>query len=185
MSNAKSPIRLIIWVLVLPLILYAMYRGLNLKKVEIPGLFVAEFEPTDREDAIRYSQESITEEERTAGQAVLRDLIKESLYESSPVEQAQRGNYGHFVGSWLGVGGTTYSIQRHEGTLVIQEYHPLYGLTAAGNGHLEGNRFLFNYQTSVFSHGTGELTASPDGQSLQGFFRDAVTGHPTKAWLQR
>ena len=84
-----------------------------------------------------------------------------------------------------GQGGLSYLIEQRGNFVTIQEINPFYGVTAVGQGQIQGQSVLINYQTASYTQGTGNLTGSPDGRSLNGYFQDNYSGYKVSAILNR
>ena len=63
--------------------------------------------------------------------------------------------------------------------------NPFYGVKAVGQGQIQGQSVLINYQTAAYTQGVANLTISPEGRSLNGFFRDNYSGYTVPMALSR
>jgi hypothetical protein len=58
-------------------------------------------------------------------------------------------------------------------------------VTAVGQGQVMGRSIQLSYQTATYSQGAGELTLSPDGRSMSGYFKDLTYGTTIPITLYR
>jgi hypothetical protein len=81
------------------------------------------------------------------------------------------------AGVWQGENGFTYVFQQYGRDLVWHEEAPPYGITAVGNGYVQGAYVYVEFQAYNGNTGFGEFTL--DGQTLSGTFTNAaVAGIP-------
>ena len=91
----------------------------------------------------------------------------------------------NLTGTWYGLNGISYQIFQNGNLVTIQEISPLYGVTAVGQGQIQGQSVVINYQTASYTQGVANLTISPEGRSLNGTFRDINSGYTVPATLSR
>ncbi|HEX9668679.1 MAG TPA: hypothetical protein VGC93_04265 [Thermoanaerobaculia bacterium] len=80
------------------------------------------------------------------------------------------------AGYWQSPTGLNYAIAQQGSALTIQENNPLLGVTAVGNGGLQGASLSFTITTAAGTTGVAHLRLSPDGRQLVGQYQDGVTG---------
>jgi hypothetical protein len=75
-------------------------------------------------------------------------------------------------GVWQGDNGFTYVFQQYGAAFTWREEAPAYGITAVGNGFVDGTYVYIQFQAYDGSTGYAELTF--DGQALRGTFTNAA-----------
>ncbi len=88
-------------------------------------------------------------------------------------------------GRWNTNVGFSYLITQYANEISIQEFSPVYGITAVGQGQINGQSVSITYQTALNTQGNGVLNISPDGRSINGQFRDHMTGNVTSVLMYR
>jgi len=77
-------------------------------------------------------------------------------------------------GTWQGSNGFTYRFEQYGSSVVFQEEAPGYGITAVGDGVVDGSTVYVGYQAWDGSTGSGQFSAG--GGTLQGTVTNALTG---------
>ncbi len=89
------------------------------------------------------------------------------------------------TGTWQSPEGLSYVIHQEGEDLTIQEVSPLYGVTAVGEGTIEGQKVEISYATAVGTMGKADLTLASSGKELTGTFKDLTTGASLPLTLRR
>ncbi|MCU0565751.1 MAG: hypothetical protein MUF49_04045 [Oculatellaceae cyanobacterium Prado106] len=170
--------------LVVPLALYTAYSGFVVGELEMPGGFRIVFREKSQgtvDDRI----DDLPKEELERRQAELEERFRalEQKENQSPIPP--QAEYIDLNGIWYGHEGLTYQIVQNGNLVAIQEISPLYGITAVGQGQIQGQSVLINYQTASFTQGVANLTLSSEGRSLTGTFQDMASGFTVPAVLNR
>lgn len=177
-----------IWVvffsLVLPLAIYTAYSGFVVGELELPGGFRIVFRESQR-DRIDESVGELSSEELENRQAELEERFGElERRVGQPPVSPQPRNLD-LNGTWYSQGGLSYEIVQNGSFIAIQEIHPIFGVTAVGQGNIRGYLISINYQTASYASGKASMTVAPDGRSLHGTLRDAFSGYTTPISLNR
>lgn len=139
---------------------YAMSRGQDVKRIKPSGEI--EFYSTKEElsaQEIRPQQQNL--EKRVS------ELEQEAKNQSA--SQVATPTSPDLRGNWTGENGLTYTIQQYGDQVVIEEITP-YGITAVGQGRVEGDSLNFDYQSLDGSY--GRALFSINGDTLQGSFNN-------------
>lgn len=91
----------------------------------------------------------------------------------------------NLTGRWSSDVGLFYLINQYDNVLSIQEFSPMYGITAVGQGQITGQLIRITYQTALNTQGNGVLNVSADGRTITGQFTDLVTGNTSSVTLFR
>jgi hypothetical protein len=121
--------------------------------------------------------EDLSSQQRTQKQVELEDkLQKMSALIENQGSQAGADSDFNIGGRWQNPTGLSYIIQQSGDTVVLQEIHPVYGVTAVGQGKIQGQSVEVNYITLVGTSGRADLQISADGKSITGSASDLSTG---------
>lgn len=183
--------------LIAGIIFYSFKSGLMVSKVSVPGMVELEF-------AERQGLGSVTKSEETdnlalrENQARLESKLAE-LVDRLPRYQAPAGVLAPLnkpppsgsvaaipaiYGQWFSPQGLTYIIQQRGNYITIQEMNPLLGITAVGEGTIQGQQINISYTTAAGTFGQAALSLSNDGRTMWGQSRDTVTGFVMNMQLQ-
>ena len=94
-------------------------------------------------------------------------------------------NTEYLTGQWFSADGMTYHVIQQGDRVVFQEFHPMYGITASGEGKINENEVYITYRLEDGTMGDGDLTISPDGRQLVGGVTSRVTGVLSPLLLSR
>jgi Protein of unknown function (DUF2510) len=155
-------------------VVYAMSRGQDIKRVTPSGEI--EFYSTGEQ----LSQGEIENRQGGLEQRVS-ELEQEAKSRANSGAAPQEG--ADLRGSWIGENGLRYSFQQFGSEVVIQEISP-YGVTAAGQGVVQGSSLNFNYQAIDGSFGSGTFNLE-DSRTLRGVFNNQTYYLSTPAVLRR
>jgi hypothetical protein len=184
MKNTPNLVWAIFFLLVVPLAGYTAYSGFVVGEMELPGGFRIVFREKPRgttDDKIDDLSKAELEKRQAELDARFRKLEQQANQSSIP-SKSQDINLS---GTWYSQGGLSYQIVQSGNFVTIQEINPLYGVTAVGQGQIQGQTVLINYQTASYTQGIANLTISPEGRSLNGTFRDNYSGYTVPAILSR
>jgi len=186
MKGLNQFMRTVFWIVIIPLILYTLFAGFVLGEVEFPGGFRITFQPKvsgttkavegDYGDLHRDEKEDRAKELQRELKALRRKVERSSA--SSP------GSYD-LSGSWRSAGGASYRVFQNGSSFTIRELSAYGMVTAVGQGQVMGRSIQLSYQTATYSQGAGELTLSPDGRSMSGYFKDLTYGTTIPITLYR
>ncbi len=153
-------------------VIYALYPESTIKKVKIPGVFEAEFERKLTPD------EKIQEIPKAELAQRQQDLEKKLRQTETNVEEdrGQPPAAWNINGTWRAPGGILYVMQQSGHMVAFREMNPVYGVTAVGQGAINGQDLDISYTTIMGTTGRTLLKVSPDGQQLTGSFTDMSTG---------
>jgi hypothetical protein len=114
----------------------------------------------------------------------MEDALKQS--EARPVRRAPENQsaevaasvarHVNLAGTWQDRTGVSWIIEQTGNAVAFQEYNPILGVTAVGQGTVSGHQLQLTYQSALQTNGQAALTISPDGRRLTGNARDNVTG---------
>ncbi|MCI0694066.1 hypothetical protein L0337_18915 [candidate division KSB1 bacterium] len=107
----------------------------------------------------------------------MEDALERAKEKGQQSESAQElpTQYVNIAGTWYG-GGVSYLIQQIGSALTIQEISAIYGVTAVGQGTINGHDISFSYNTALGTRGSALLKLSADGRQITGTFTDFVSG---------
>ena len=187
MKNTSQFIWTVFFVLVVPLTIYTVYSGFIVGEMQLPGGFKFVFREKPKGIAGK-KLDNLSQAELEKRQEQLEKRFKE-------LEQKQ-GNFNqgnispqtqsiNITGTWYSPNGLSYRIEQRGNLVALQEVNPFYGVTAVGQGQIQGQSVLINYQTAAYTQGVANLTISPEGRSLNGFFRDNYSGYTIPMTLSR
>jgi hypothetical protein len=91
----------------------------------------------------------------------------------------------NLTGRWTSPNGLSYVITHDGSDVEIQEWSPIYGLTAVGEGTINGDSIAFEYETTVGTGGRGSLRVGSGGRQLNGSITDTLSGFSQAMSLQR
>lgn len=143
------------------LVILAVWQGGQLTTVKVGGEngVSADFAP--KAEAVEQQQPQL--EERL------------SNIESELQNRAPSGSSAIAVGgTWLADNGYNYVFQQYGDAVAFSEVGG-YGVTATGQGRIDGNRLDITFQAWDQSNGTSELVLQPDG-SLSGTVTNITLG---------
>jgi hypothetical protein len=188
------------------LVVYTLWSGSALKSLTMPGGFKAEFERGGMNSGNplkELSDEDIKQHQRELEQK-LRDIEDhagisaageprvggpradgQSESHSQAAAQNPRSGYPALTGTWMGANSLTYVITQSGSSVTVSEVSPLYGITAVGQGIIDGGHLSASYRTALDTVGTADLDLSEDGRQLTGKFTDSYSGISIPAVLQR
>lgn len=192
-SSGSSSGRNFLWVVValllIVIVVYNLSSGLSVKKINISGIFEAEFAEKPASVAAPDQIEKVGEEELKKRQAELEEKLKDlegqlAAKGETPAGAASGGfeetrepmTLPSLAGTWHTAQGVSYYIQQNANAMTLQEVNPIYGVTAVGQGTIAGQNVQFNITTAVGTWGSAQLSLSADGRQLNGYYSDAVTG---------
>ncbi|HVF28904.1 MAG TPA: hypothetical protein VM943_11725 [Pyrinomonadaceae bacterium] len=184
--------------LLLALVGYNLYSGLAVKKLGLPGLFEIEFGHTASGLASEKKVEEIGDSELKSRQAKLEqqvenlqtqvatkplehpsatsDAARRVISQASTAAAPARESF-NLSGSWgSDEDGLSYVIQQSGNTLIVQETHSAFGITAAGQGQLVGQDIELSVTTVLGTTGRARLRVSDDGNRITGQVTDFTTG---------
>jgi hypothetical protein len=178
----------VLFAVVIPLILYNLYTGLVIGKIEVPGVFTVEFR--DKTSPMHPgAPEKLPDGERAQGQAELEKRVRDMEDRLHSSEQERRSvpfqQQFDLNGTWHGPLGLSYVIRQSGNVLTIQEISPIYGITAAGEGVITHQDITITYMAADYTPGRGALRLSDDGMQITGTFTNLSTGISTSATLFR
>ncbi len=125
-------------------------------------------------DELRRTQQQLEELKRQMADKLARE---EADYEEDDAGFADLPlQPPNVAGYWQSPTGLNYGIAQQGSSLTIQENNPLLGVTAVGQGGLQGVNLSFTITTAAGTTGVAHLQLSPDGRQLVGQYRDNVTG---------
>jgi|CXWL01.1.fsa_nt_gi hypothetical protein len=79
-------------------------------------------------------------------------------------------------GTWHDRSGASWIIQQRGGSLTVQEINPGFGVTAVGEGTVNGNQVQITYLSAMQTTGQVALTIGPEGHTMTGTAHDLTTG---------
>lgn len=193
MKNNQNFLWAVFFLPVLPLAGYTVYSGLVVGEMELPGGFRFTFRERKNggtSEASDQALEDLSETELSQRQTELEERFNELERQSEADESSQSLPDTELTdidlsGDWYSQAGLWYQIVQNGSFLTIQEVSPAYGITAVGEGQIQGQSVLIDYQTAAYTQGVADLTLSPDGQSLSGSFRDNFSGYTVPVLLSR
>lgn len=157
-------------------VVYAMIRNQDVEEIGVgeSGL------------SVKFSSSrSISSSEIEAKQGQLEERLI-SLEEQAQTEAAAEPTAPETVdlnGDWTGNNGYIYRIQQYGTQAVISELSP-YGITAVGQGVIQGKFATFSYQAADGSIGQAELQMT-NSATLEGTFTNLTYGVTTPARMTR
>lgn len=159
-ERKSHPLRLIVFLFV-GLVLLAVWQGGKLTVVNLGGEngVSAEFAP--KADAVKQQQPEL--EDRL--NRIESELQNRRSAEPSAIDVS---------GTWLADNGYNYVFQQYGDAVAFSE-ESIYGVTATGQGRIDGNRLKITFQAWNLSVGTSELVLNPDG-SLTGTVTNTAQG---------
>ncbi|MCU0552149.1 MAG: hypothetical protein MUC48_22665 [Leptolyngbya sp. Prado105] len=184
MKNVSTLIWAVFFLLILPLVGYTVYSGLIVGEMELPGGFKVTFREKPKSTTDSKLGE-LSKEELEKRQTALEKRFKELEQQANRSQSPPQVQPINLSGTWYAPSGLSYQIVQNGNFMAIQEFNPTYGITAIGRGQIQGQTVLINYQTAAYTQGIGNLTISPDGRALNGFFRDNYSGYTVPASLNR
>jgi hypothetical protein len=87
-------------------------------------------------------------------------------------------------GTWQSNFGLSYIINQFGNAITIQEVHPVYGITAVGQGVISQGSINISYVNAFYARGTGMLQLN-NYRQMNGQFTDLATGFTTYITLYR
>ncbi len=102
--------------------------------------------------------------------------VRRAPDDQSPENDAPIARPVNLVGTWRDQTGVSWIIQQTGNAVAFQEFNPMLGVTAVGQGTVSGHQLQLTYQSALQTNGQAALTISPDGRHLTGNARDNVTG---------
>lgn len=188
-SSGKNFLWVVVALLLIVIVVYNLSSGLSVKKINISGIFEAEFAEKPASVATTDQIEKVGEDELKKRQAELEEKLKDletQLAEKTeePVDASpgvfddvrEPARIPTLAGAWRTAQGVSYYIQQNANAMTLQEVNPIYGVTAVGQGTVAGQNVQFNITTAVGTWGSAQLSLSEDGRQLHGYYSDAVTG---------
>lgn len=189
--------------LIAGIVIYSFQSGLMVRKLSVPGMVELEFadrqglgsvaEPEKaNESALRENQSRLESklselEERLADRDTSGDASEPDA--TAPIGNSPSEHPGSSVpsldGQWSSPQGLTYVVQQRGDYLAFQEFNPLLGITAVGEGTVHGRQVDIAYSTAMGTFGQASLRVSDDGRMMWGQARDVTTGAVTNMQLQR
>jgi hypothetical protein len=129
--------------------------------------------PTTLEDK---SSDEIRKEQ-SALRKQLHDLQEQlSTRRPEPVQRLERkSNSADLRGVWTQASGGRWEIQQWASNILVQEFYPLWGLIAIGEGTVRKRNVRINYVSLLGVPGTAFLTLSEDDRTLEGHAKDAIS----------
>ena len=177
----------VLFVVVVPLIIYALYSGLTIGRIALPGGFEIEFRDVREALAAEDELKTLDGDELAARQADMERKLREmeaQLMERDETE-APRSRVQNISGAWQSPVGLSYQIEQQGRDVTIQEITPYYGITAIGEGEIRDGVLRISYRTALNTTGEAHLQLSDNGKRLTGTFTDSYSGLQTQARLQR
>lgn len=110
--------------------------------------------------------------------------IKEKEHQLNQTEGMQV-QYVNISGTWQGTGGLSYIINHSGNFVTVQEINPIYGITAVGQGTIDGQNIDVWYTTAIGTTGRALLKVSADGRQITGTITDQSIGISTPIALYR
>lgn len=188
-SSGRNFLWVVVALLLIVIVVYNLSSGLSVKKINISGIFEAEFAEKPASVATTDQIEKVGEDELKKRQAELEEKLKDlegqlAAKGETPAGDASGGFEGmrepmalpSLAGTWHTAQGVSYYIQQNANAMTLQEVNPIYGVTAVGQGTIAGQNVQFNITTAVGTWGSAQLSLSADGRQLNGYYSDAVTG---------
>lgn len=197
--------KIIAGIAIAALIAYVVYinfkAGITVRKVSVPGMMELEF--ADRQGLGSVAEPGKTDESGLRENqtrletklAELEDRLAERGSAPPPepdeIASPEDSSFGGAAaapglqGQWFSPQGLTYIVQQRGDYVTLQEFNPLLGITAVGEGRIRGTQLELSYSTAVGTFGQATLQLSEDGSTLWGQSRDVTTGLVMNMQLQR
>ena len=169
-------------VLLVVIVFYAIYRGMVVNKMNISGVMEIEFKKGDDglENVKQAAQLDSTEREIKQQQLLEKNREYVQQVDNVPAYSdnhvTDHPTTAQIGGNWTTSEGVSYVITQFGSNISLQEFNPLYGITATGTGHISGKEVTINYETIVGTTGSLHFTLSPDGSLLNGQYQDHTSG---------
>ncbi|NET01868.1 MAG: hypothetical protein F6K61_15100 [Sphaerospermopsis sp. SIO1G1] len=186
MKNSSNFVWVVFFLLIVPLAIHAVYSGLVVGKMELPGGFRIVFQ--EREERSRTDNKKIDDlpkEELEKRQKELEERFEQLEKQADRSSRDSQSQDVNLSGTWYGQQGGSYQIIQQGKFITMQEFSPLYGVTAVGQGEIRGQTVTINYQTAFYTTGIANLTISENGRSLNGTLRDNNSGLAAPIILNR
>ncbi len=189
-SSGKNFLWVVVALLLIVIVVYNLSSGLSVKKINISGIFEAEFAEKPASVATPDQIEKFGEDELKKRQAELEKKLTDLEAQLAANRKTPAGTTSggleeeirdqmplpSLAGAWRTAQGVSYYIQQNANAMTLQEVNPIYGVTAVGQGTIAGQNVQFNITTAVGTWGSAQLSLAADGRQLNGYYSDAVTG---------
>lgn len=185
MKDISKFIWTVFFLLVIPLVIYTVYSGFVVGEMELPGGFRFVFRDNHRGITDPEKIDDLSDAELERRQAELEERFQELEQRENKTTAFSQFQNVNLTGTWYSQYGLSYQISQNGNFVTIQEIHPLYGVTAIGQGQIQEQSVTINYQTAAYTQGVANLTISPEGRSLNGTFKDNYSGYTVPATLNR
>jgi hypothetical protein len=170
-------------VLAAVVVVYALATGSSVTRVGIPGGGAVEFEKNSplvpASNVNEVSAKELSENQKKLEERLnnLQNNLQNntSQQDTSPITAA-RNSIANVSGLWGSPYGVSYYINQSGNRFIIQEISPIYGITAVGQGTINGSRMDLAYTTALATGGSASLQIAPDGRQISGSTRDAMSG---------
>jgi hypothetical protein len=206
MNTGKLTPWLVVAILLVVLFVgYSIYAGLPIKKIGIPGLFSVEFgERTSglvsdadlsKLNVVQREESQARLEEQLSSLEKKLDQLKTSsgaAVGESAAPQGEEANRAEgaasavgtaepappvdVTGTWYDAAGYSYIFQQAGNYVAFQELNPLVGVSAVGEGTIDGRVINLSLTTILGEALTADLEVSEDGQAIGGTVTSPVYG---------
>jgi hypothetical protein len=132
--------------------------------------------PTDRRTNYRPAQK---EDQQAALMKKIAELEKKMEVQKKstpPVNTVVPAPEINISGQWESDDGIQYIFVQSGNRVTFQEVNMIAGITAAGEGTINGRNVQLNYVTLVGTNGGAQLTLGEDHDEMNGSFTDHYTG---------
>ena len=205
-KGAAVIIVILVAVLVAFLVAFTVFRGGEVLKVTVPGASVEfaprdsgpivsaqdikQLNPQqleDRQEELLRKQEELLKRNES-----LQQQLEKASQSEPPASQAQAAQQSagtspiaqvssvattfDLAGTWQASDGSSYTVFQFGNVITMQEFSPLFGLTAAVEGTIRGDEITLTYETALGTVGSGTVKISPDGRRISGTLNDLTTG---------
>lgn len=184
--------------LIAGVVYHNLKSGMTVSKLSVPGMVELEFagreglgsvaQPTPADEKALQENQSRLETKLTELEHRLAERAAPGNAPAPPVlsdETPQPTHAASIAGQWLSPQGLTYVIQQSGDYVTMQEFNPMLGITAVGEGRVQGQQVNIAYTTAVGTFGQASLRLSDDGRVLSGQSRDTASGFVMNVQMHR
>jgi len=158
---------------VIPLILYNLYTGVIIGKLEVPGVFKVEFrEKTTPAMPPNRSPKDLPDDERVQRQGQLEKQLRDLEDRLRSTQTPQEGRSARFQqqfdinGTWRDAERLSYQIVQRGNDITVQG--PVHGIIANGRGVIAGQEINGDFYTNDYTMGRLRLRVSDDAKRITG-----------------
>ncbi len=205
-KGAVVIIVILVAVLVAFIVAFTMFRGGEVLKVTVPGASVEfaprksgpivsaqdvkQLNPQQLED--RQAELLRKQEELLKRNESLQQQLEKASQSELPASQAQAAPQSagispaaqvssvatkfDLAGRWQASDGSSYTVFQVGNVITMLEFTPLFGITAAIEGTINGDEISLAYESALGTVGGGTVKISPDGRRISGTLHDLTTG---------